>query len=241
MISRFVRFEAKQLLPPFVILHTFTLLLAALARFNLFTLGDVPLLLISLYSTTLLLIYRYWQSMRGSEAAFIFSLPMPTGKLVFSWIIIMLSFCAVSAIVILSALAIQGGDMGLLLRSLPWYLLMGVFLFFITTMFFLLIPLFTSVTITHAERFRKRRLLWTVVVWAGIQALLMLLGKLTASKIPYYIHIGTDQFDITSTLANSPNVLSVSINTSMWMLLGMIPCGWLTYWVIRYQFQVLES
>ena len=216
MVWRMLQYEGKRSLPLVAAWAAGAVVPAVFARLRIFSLTDMPLFYLMLFSSIGLMLYRYYASMHGPEAAFLFTIDLSPGKQMFVRYFSAGCRSIVTALMIGLALSIQGEELGSTLRnlSLPMrMLLLGETAF---SAFALFLTISAPLTISNIRPFSKHPVLWFLIIGAVMMGANRLLPKITERLLPVWLVITGEGNVLVSTVPNMAGSLSFSFNVLLW-------------------------
>lgn len=216
MVWRVIKYEWKRSLPLHLVWAAIAAALAIPARLGIFSLTDMPLFYLMFFASVGVMLYRYYCSMHGAEAAFLFTMDLSSGKQMLA------RYCSAGIWSILSALMIglvlrlQGEDLGLLLRnlSLPLGIVLTAEAAFSAFLLFMMVS--AALTISNIRPFSGRPVLWFVIIGTVMVGANRILPGLTETFLPACLVITEEGTVQISTVSNLPASLSFSLNTLAW-------------------------
>ena len=198
--------------------------LAIFARIKLFSLTDMPLFYLMFFGSVGIMLYRYYCSMHGSEAAYLFTLDLSAKQQMMIRYISMLFWSVVTAWAIGFALMVQGEDMSQLLQSqsLSMTLLLASEITF--SVFTLVILHSAALTLANIRPFSGRHILYFILFAAIGLGGISLLSRTTAKIIPFYLVATNSGKILISETSNTASSISFSFNTLMWDAIFSVAC-----------------
>lgn len=198
--------------------------LAIFARIKLFSLTDMPLFYLMFFGSAGIMLYRYYCSMHGSEAAYLFTLDLSAKQQMMIRYISMLFWSVITAWAIGFALIVQGEDLSQLLKSQSLFmtlLLAGEVTF---SVFVLVVLHSAALTLAHIRPFSERHILYFILFSAIGLGGISLLSRTTSKIIPFYF-VATDSGEVLlSQIPGVPSSISFSINTLIWNIICSMAC-----------------
>lgn len=219
MLRKTLRYEFRQTVVPMTGLYLSAIAFAAIARAGLFSLTDMPLFYLTFFGATVLLLYRFWQTMFGQEAALMFSLPLSSSGHIASQLLNMLIYSLLTTTFLAGALILQGEALGALLLTLPPAVSVVLFAEVVFSMVLLCVQLSMVLVLANLPFCRENRRLWVLLWILIVFGVTSMLSGATASLIDQYIVISAEgTFALSNTYTN-PSSISFSLNTTLWLVL----------------------
>ena len=187
MVFRVIRYELKRSLPIYAVWAATAIMLAVIARLKVFSLSDMPLIYLMIFSSVGIMLYRYYQTMHGAEASFLFTINISSGKQLIVRYISLLIWSLFTVLLIGVVMLIQGEKMGLLIQSLSFTMKMLLLAEVTFSIFVLVIMICVPLTLSNIQPFSQRRILSFVILGAIIFGGFSLLTKTTERFIPAYL------------------------------------------------------
>lgn len=216
MIRRLIRYEMKRSLHFYVIWAAAAILLATFARLKIFSLTDMPLFYLMLFGSIGIIIYRYYNTMHGAEAAFLFMTALSPRKHIFARYCCALMLSTATALMIGIVLLIQGEDMSIMLRSLSFPMSTLLIAEVTISAFTLFIEISTALTLSGIRPFSNHQIVSFVIFGATIIGINSVLPAITKTVIPAHLVVTTEGTVLISSQNNMPTSISFSLNTLVW-------------------------
>ena len=238
MFKNVVKYELKRSFIPFATLYAIAIVFSLIARMKWFTLTDMPLFYLVFFGATAILLFRFWSTMYGQEATFVFSIPLSAKKQVGMRLFCAFLFSIITTFIIAVAILIQGEAMAILLSELH---LMSAVLLFVeisVSLFYLVLQLETVLTLSNLPFCREKRKLWIViwvVVFFGVTSAL---SAFTEPFLEQYIVIAQSGAISFSTTSAIPLSFAFSLNTTLWMIIISPVCIWLIGYITEKYLQI---
>jgi len=219
MLRKTLRYEFRQAVVPMAGLYLAAIAFAAIARLGLFSLTDMPLFYLTFFGATVLLLYRFWQTMFGIEATLMFSLPVSSAGHIASQLLNMFIYSLLTTAFLGGTLILQGEALGTLLLTFPPAISVILFGEVVFSMFFLCVQLSMVLVLANLPFCRENRKLWVLLWIFVVFGITSILSGITASFIDQYIVISSEgDFALSNTYMN-PSSISFSLNTTLWLVL----------------------
>ena len=146
-------------------------MLALLARLQAFSITDMPLFFLIFYGACGVMLYRFWRTMFGAEAAFCFAVPLNAGKQIACRLSVFAAESICVGILLTAALLLQGEEVCGLLLSLSASKTALLALMIAISLFLLAVGCAFALTLGNLPIFRRRRALWCAAFVLGLFAL----------------------------------------------------------------------
>lgn len=233
MFGRTFVYESKRILPLFLVWAAVSSALAVLARLRVFSLTDMPLFYLMLFSSVSIMLYRYYCSMHGKEAGFLFTVDLSSGKQLLLRYVHFAIWSVITALVIGMALSVQGEDMSNILQtlSITGKMLLAAEVAFSALTLTILIS--TALTLSYVHPFSEHRIAAFVIFLLIAFGLIRLLSKLTGGVVSSYLVVTDTGKVLRSDISDMPSSISFSFNTLIWDILCSAACMIGTPMIIR--------
>lgn len=238
MIRNVLKYEIKRASLPFMALYGIVFAFAIMARMKIFSLTDMPLFYIAFFGATTILLFRYWNTMFGQEATFLFSIPLKAGTQVGIRLSLAAFFSAITALIIALAILLQGEAMGILIAELTFVTALIIFIEISISMFYLIIQLEAALTLANLPFCRNKRKLWVLIWVVIIFGATSILTSITSNFIKQYIVISEAGKIFLDTTNITPLSFSFSLNTAMWMIIILPFLVWLIIYVTKHYLSI---
>ncbi len=233
MLRNVLKYELKRSFIPFAALYGIAIVFSLIARIKLFSLTDMPLFYLVFFGATAILLFRFWTTMFGQEATFLFSVPLKAKTQVGMRLLSAFILSAISTFVIAIAILIQGESMATLLTELSLFSAVILFIEIAISIFYLVLQLETVLALSNLPFSRVNRKLW-IVIWAVILfGVTSVLSSLTVNFIDQYIVISQAGGISLSTSSTTPLSFSFSLNATLWMVIISPYCVWLINYITK--------
>ena len=216
MVWRVIGYEMKRSLHYYVVWAAIAVILAFLARMQIFSLTDMPLFYLMLFGSVGIMIGRYNSTMHGAEAAFLFTTDMSPKEHMFARYCAALILSIITALMTGAVLRIQGEELSKILRnvSFPMGLMLTAEVTF--SAFALFAEISAAWTLSNIRPFSQCPTACFVVFGAMLICGNSILPAMTKHLIPAYLVIAESGSVFVSTVSDMPASVSFSLNTLVW-------------------------
>ena len=201
-------------------------MLALLARLQAFSITDMPLFFLIFYGACGVMLYRFWRTMFGAEAAFCFAVPLNAGKQIACRLSIFAAESICVGVLLTATLLLQGEEVCGLLLSLSASKTALLALMIAISLFLLAVGCAFALTLGNLPIFRRRRALWCAAFVLGLFALDRLTAPLLSSLPNRVLEIGM-QTAPTAQADMAPIGFSFSLRRLMLELIAAAGGAWL--------------
>lgn len=223
MFGRMIRYEMKRSLPLYIVWAAIAVLLALPARLGIFSLTDMPLFYLMLFSSIGIMLYRYKCTIHGKEAAFLFTTDLSPRKHILVRYCSALILSIITALMIGLVLIIQGEKLGAMLRNLSFPMVAMLTAEIAISAFSLFIEISAALTLSNIRPFSKRPIACFVIFEAIMIILYSLLPRITQTLIPTHFIVTSEGELLISAMntmpANTPFALNFSLNIFAWNII----------------------
>jgi len=220
MFLRVLRYDVWQTAKPMLAAYAAALGFALLARLDIFSLTDMPLVYLIFFGTIGILIYRYRRTMFGAEATLMFSTTLSACAHIYERVLSIFLFSALTIAVTAIALVIQGETMGVMLLSLSTYHAVLLYFEVAFSLLFLTIQIAAILTLANLPRFRSMGGISVILFACIVFGLIALLSSLTEPLIQSYLIVSsTDGLYISDSYVHQSSV-ALSFNSLLWIVLS---------------------
>lgn len=224
MFGRTFVYELKRSLPLFLVWGVVSLVLAVLARLHVFSLTDMPLFYLMLFSSVSIMLYRYYSSMHGKEAELLFTVNLSSGKQMLLRYVQFIIWSIVTALVIGMVLSIQGEDLSNILHTLsfPGKMLLATEVAFSALTLIVLVS--TALTLSYIHPFSEHQIAAFVTFLLVAFGIISLLSAVAGDVVSSYLVVTDTGKILRSDIPNMPSSISFSLNTLIWDVLCSAAC-----------------
>ncbi len=216
MFWRIYRYEMRRAVFPYGIWTAVFLTLALIGRLDFLSLMDMPLFYLMFFSALGIVLYRYYSTMHGKEATYLFSLDLSAGKQMLIRYSSMIAWGIITACMIDIALEIQGMGIGGIIDNQP--LFGRVLLVFSASFSFLTwaVPISAALSLSYVRPFSEHHTVWFFVFIIILFGSVGILSRTTEAILPAHMIISETGEVFVSETNRTRSSLSFSFNTCLW-------------------------
>lgn len=217
-------YEIKRSLPLFLVWAIISLALAALARLHVFSLTDMPLFYLMLFSSASIMLFRYYRTMHGKEADLLFTVDLSSWEQMLLRYVNFIIWSIITALVIGIVLSIQGEDLSRMLQalSIPGKMLLAAEVTF--SLLALIVMISTSLTLSRIYPFSEHRIAAFITFLLVAFGIIRLLSTVVGGVASSYLVVTDTGKILRSGVPNMPSSISFSFNTLIWDVLCSVVC-----------------
>ncbi len=235
MFARALAYELRRSTVPFIMLSLLTMGMVFLMRMQVFPSSDILLFYLIFFGAAGVSAYRFYHTMFGREAVFMYSLPLSASAQIMMRVCTMLVQSAFSVLLSAAALMLQGEALGRMLLNVSFDKSMALLLITVFSLWQFMLTICIILTLAHLPLCRNRRGVWLVIWSVIVFGVMHGFSSFTAGMMSEYLIVYND-----GSMALAANIaaqsISISLNQLIWNVIFSIPviglmCG-LTH---RYQ------